>query len=116
MSASAASGPGAGLDLVLVDRHRAGGDPRGAGDHPLPAVLDRDDEVLLDREMGLVVHAVEALDDGLLDLLDPLGGLAGLGVDADDRVVVDLRLEARRPAAVAAQPGAAVAVQLAHRL
>ena len=69
---------------------------------------------LLDREMGLVVHAVEALDDRLLDLLDPLGGLAGIGVDADNRVVMNLGLEAGRPAAVAAQPGGAVTVQLAH--
>ena len=35
--------------------------------------------------MGLIVHAVEVLDDGLLDLLHPFGGFAGLGVDAEDR-------------------------------
>ena len=62
------------------------------------------------------MHAVEALDDRLLDLLDPLRGLARVGVDADDRVVVDLRFEPRRPAAIAAQPRGSVAVQLgAHR-
>jgi hypothetical protein len=43
--------------------------------------------------MGLIVHAIEALHDRLLDLLDPLRGLAALGVDPQDRVVVDLRLQ-----------------------
>ena len=62
------------------------------------------------------MHAVEALDDRFLDLVDALGEDPGLGVDAADRVVVDLDLEVLRPAAVAAQPGRAVAVQLAHRL
>ena len=100
-------GPGAGLDLVLVDGDGAGGDPGRAGDHPLPAVLDRHDAVALERQVRLVVHAVEALDDRLLDLVDAArSGIAGLGVDAADRVVVDLDLEVLRPAAVAAQPGA----------
>src|SRR6476619_2892362 len=58
--------------------------------------------------MRLVVHAVEALHDRLLDLVEPLGEAARLGVDAEDRVVVDLRLEVLGPAAVAAQPRAAV--------
>ena len=62
--------------------------------------------------MGLVVHAVAALDDRLLDLVDPLGGLARLGIDPEDRVVMHLRLEALRPAAVATQPGASIRVQL----
>ena len=70
----------------------------------------------LEGQVGLVVHAVEALHDRLLDLVDALGRDPGLGVDAADRVVVDLDLEVLRPAAVAAQPGAAVAVQLIHRL
>ncbi len=65
---------------------------------------------LLDRQMGLIVHAVEALNDGLLHLLDPLGGLARLRIDAQDRVLMDLRLEPLRPAAVAAQPGAAIRI------
>ena len=95
-------GPGAGLDLVLVDGDRAGGDPGGAGDHPLPAVLDRDDPVLLDRQVGLVVQAAQALHDGLLDLVEALRGLAGLRVDPQDRVVVQLHLEVPGPAAVAA--------------
>ena len=58
------------------------------------------------------MHAVEALNDGLLDLLDALGGLAGLRVDAKDRVVVDLGLEALRPAAVAAKPGTTVGIEV----
>jgi hypothetical protein len=35
----------------------------------------------------LVVHAVEALHDGLLDLVDHLGALAVLRVDAVDALV-----------------------------
>ena len=73
-----------------------------------------DHAVVLERQVGLVVHAVQALDDRLLDLVDALGGHAGLGVDAADRVVVDLDLEVLRPAAIAAQPRRAVSVQLAH--
>ena len=64
--------------------------------------------------MGLVVHAVEALDDRFLHLVDPFGEGAGLGIDGADRVVVDLDLEVLRPAAVAAQPGRALAVHLTH--
>ena len=73
--------PGAALDPVLVDPDRAGGDPGGAGDHPLPAVLDRHYVVVLEGEVGLVVHAVEALDDRFLHLVDAFGEGAGLGVD-----------------------------------
>ena len=93
------------LDLVGVDRHGARGDPRRAGDHPLPAVLDRLDAAVAEAEVRLVVHAVQALHDGLLELVDDLGALAGVGVDLVDALVVDLHLEVRRPAAVAAQPG-----------
>ena len=57
--------------------------------------------------MRLVVHAVQALDDRLLELVDDLGALAGVGVDPVDPLVVDLHLELLRPAAVAAEPGAA---------
>ena len=64
--------------------------------------------------MGLVVHAVQALDHRLLHLVDPLGGGAGFGVDPPDRVVMDLDLEVLGPAAVAAKPRRAVSVQLAH--
>ena len=46
------------------------------GDHPLPAVLDRLDAPVDEAEVRLVVHAVEALHDGLLDLVDDLGALA----------------------------------------
>jgi hypothetical protein len=55
--------------------------------------------------MRLVVHAVEALNDRLLDLLDAVGGLARLRLNLEDRVVMDLGFEALRPAAVAPQPG-----------
>jgi hypothetical protein len=40
------------------------------------------------------VHAVKALDHGLLDLLDAIGGLARLRIDLQDRVVMDLGFEA----------------------
>ena len=69
-------GARAGLDRVGVDRHRAGGDPRRAGDHPLPAVLDRLDAAVVEAEVRLVVHAVQALHDRLLDLVDDLAALA----------------------------------------
>ena len=101
-------GAGAGLDLVGVDRDRARGDPGRAGDHPLPAVLDRLDAPVVEAQVGLVVHAVQALHDRLLELVDDLGALAGSGIDAVDALVVDLHLEVRRPAAVAAQPAADV--------
>jgi hypothetical protein len=58
----------------------------------------------------LVVHALEALDDGLLDLVDDLGAFTGVGVDLVDALVVDLDLEVLRPAAVTAQPVAWVVV------
>src|SRR5215207_6016016 len=106
--------PRAALDPALVDGDRAGGDPRGAGDHPLPAVLDRDDAVALEGQVGLVVHAVQALDHRFLYLVDALGRDPRFGVDAADRVVVDLDLEVLRPAAVAAQPGRAIPVQVVH--
>jgi hypothetical protein len=57
--------------------------------------------------MRLVVHAVEALDDRLLDLLDWLDGFRGVGVDLEDALVVHLDLEVLRPAAIAAQPARA---------
>src|SRR3954452_3888807 len=41
----------AGLDPVLVHPDRAGGDPGSAGDHPLPAVFDRHDAVVLEGEV-----------------------------------------------------------------
>jgi hypothetical protein len=54
--------------------------------------------------MGLVVHALQALHDCLLHLFDGLHGLPALGVDLEDALVVQLYLEALRPAAIAAQP------------
>ena len=74
-------------------------DPRNAPHRPTAALPQREHEV------RLVVEAVEALDDGLLGLLDRLGSLAGLGVDLEDALVVDPDLEVLRPAAVTAQPG-----------
>ena len=51
-------GARAGLDLVGVDRDGAGGDPRRAGDHPLPAVLDRlDPRPLLVERRGAAGRA-----------------------------------------------------------
>src|SRR4051794_6786478 len=95
----------AGLDVVGVDRHGDRGDPRRAGDHPLPAVLDGFDAPVGEPEVRLVVHAVQALHHRLLQLVDDIGALARLGVDLVDPLVVHLHLEVRRPAAVAPQPG-----------
>ena len=96
----------AALDVVGVDGDGARGDPRRARDHPLPAVLDRLDAAVDEAQVGLVVHAVQALHDRLLDLVDHLRALARVGVDLVDPLVVDLHLEVLRPAAVAAQPAA----------
>src|SRR5205814_1842439 len=82
-------GPGAGLDLFGIDGHGAGGNPGRAYDHALPAILDGLDAadaptVLLverQRQVRLIVQAVEALDHGLLDLVDRVRGLTGRGVD-----------------------------------
>jgi len=60
----------------------------------------------VEAEVRLIVHALEALDDRLLHLVDDLAALPGLGVDAVDALVVDLDLQILRPAAVAAQPAA----------
>ena len=83
----------AALDLVGVDGDRARGDPRRTRDHPFPAVLDRLDAAVVEAEMRLVVHAVEALHDGLLQLVDHFRALAGLGIDLVDPLVVDLDLQ-----------------------
>ena len=66
--------------------------------------LDRLDAVVVEDEVWLVVHAVQALDDGFLELVDHVGAFAGDGVDAMDAFVVNLDLEVLAPAAVAAQP------------
>ena len=66
--------------------------------------------------MRLVVHAIEALHDRLLHFVHPFGGLARIGIDSQDRVVVDLRLQALRPAAIAPKPRAELFVlQIVHR-
>ena len=54
--------------------------------------------------MGLVVEAVEALDDRLLHLLDGVDGLAGIGVNLQYALVVKLHLEVLRPTAITAKP------------
>jgi hypothetical protein len=76
-----------------------------ADDHPLPAVLDRLDAAVGEPEVRLVVHALQALHDGLLHLVDHVGALTRVGVDLVDPLVVHLDLEILRPAAVAAKPG-----------
>jgi len=94
------------LHVVGVDGDVAGRHPRRARDHPLPAVLDGLDPAVVEPQVGLVVHAVQALDHGLLHLVDDFAALPGLRVDAMDALVVDLHLKVLRPAAVAAQPTA----------
>ena len=101
------------VDPFAVHRDRARGDPRRAHDHPLPAVLDRFDAadsaatLLVDgqAQVRLVVQAVAALDDRLLELVVRVVRLAGLGIDPQDALVVELDLQVLRPAAVAPQPG-----------
>src|ERR1044071_5630735 len=63
------------------------------------------DAAVAEAEVRLVVHAVQALDDRFLHLVDDLGPFAGLGVDLVDALVVHLHLEVGGPAPVAAQPG-----------
>src|SRR4029079_18077034 len=88
-----------------VDGHGAGRHPRRARDHPLPAVLDRLDAPVVEREVRLVMTAIEALDDGLLQLVDHLRPLPAHGVDAVDALVMNLYFELLGPAAIATQPG-----------
>ena len=64
--------------------------------------------------MGLVVHAVHALDHGLLHLLDDLAALAGVRVDPVDSLVVHQQFEVLGPAAVAAKPAPYLAGALHH--
>ena len=99
-------GPRARLDLLGVDRDRARRDPRGAGDHPLPAVLDRLHAVVVEPQMWLVVHTFQALDHRFLHLVHYLAALARFRVDPVDPLVVHLNFEVLGPAAVAAQPAA----------
>jgi hypothetical protein len=60
----------------------------------------------VEAEVRLVVHALEALDDRLLHLIDDFAALARLGVDPVDPLVMDLDLKVLGPAAIAAQPAA----------
>src|SRR6185437_8249814 len=92
------------LDVVGLDRDSARGNPRGARDHPFPTILDWLDTATREAEVRLVVHAVQALNDGLLQLVHHFRALARVGVDLVDALVVDLHLEVLRPAAVAPQP------------
>ena len=73
--------PGADLHVVGLDGHRARGNPRRAGDHPLPAVLDRLHAPAGEAEVRLVVHAVQALHHRLLQLVDDFRALPGFRVD-----------------------------------
>jgi hypothetical protein len=93
------------LDVVRRDGHGAGGDPRRAHHEALPAGLVGLQAPVDEEEVRLVVHAVQALHDGLLLLLDGVHRRAGGGVDAVDPVVVDVELQRRRPAAIAPHPG-----------
>src|SRR5437763_11460826 len=95
---------GARLDVVSVDRDGARRDPRRSRDHSLPAILDRLDPAVVESEMRLVVHALQALDHSLLHLVDDFSALAALWIDPVDPLVVNLHLEVLRPTAVAAQP------------
>ena len=83
----------AGLDVVGVDGHGARRNPWRPGDHPLPTILDRLDTAIVKPEMRLIVHALEALHDGLLHLVDHLAALPAVGVDLVDPLVVHLHLE-----------------------
>src|SRR5437588_3447755 len=58
----------------------------------------------MEPEVGLVVHAVHALDHSLLHLVDDLAALAGIRVDPVYPLVAHLHFEVLRPAAVAAKP------------
>ena len=62
------------------------------------------------------MEAAQALDDRVGDLVEAIRGLARLGVDPEDRVVMQLDLEVAGPAAVAAKPGGAIPVELANDL
>ena len=102
------------LDVVVDDGHGARRDPRRAGDHPLPAVLDRLDAPIMEREMRLVVHAIHALDHSLMHLVDDLAALAGVGVDPVYPLVVHLHYEVLGPTAVAAKPAPYLAETVDH--
>ena len=93
-----------GLDVLGVDGDRAGRHPWRTRDHPLPAILDGLDASIVEAKMRLIVHALKALDDRFLHLVDDVGAFAALRVDPVDSFVVDLNLEVLGPAAVAAQP------------
>ena len=58
-----------------------------------PVILERLNPAVVEAEVGLVVHALQALHHGLLHLVDDLAALAGLRVDAVDAFVVDLDFE-----------------------
>ena len=86
-------GAGAALNVVGADGDCAGGNPRRAGDHPLPAIFDRFNAAVAEGEVRLVVHALEALNDGFLKLVDHLGALAATRVDLVDPFVMNLNLK-----------------------
>src|SRR5260370_35417892 len=69
-------------------------------------MLERVHGAVVETEVRLVVHAIQALHDRLLELVDHFRALASLGIDLVDSLVVDLHLEVLRPAAVTAQPAA----------
>ena len=67
-----------------------------------------------EAEVGLVVQAVEALHHRLLHFLDRIHGLARLGIDLEDALIVQLHFEVLGPAAVAAKPAPYLGGALHH--
>jgi hypothetical protein len=57
------------VDFVRIHGDCAGGNPWRAGDHAFPTVADRLHPAVNEGQVRLIVHAVEALDDRVLDLV-----------------------------------------------
>jgi hypothetical protein len=57
------------VNFVGIHGDCAGGDPRGSRDHAFPTVAHRLDPPINEGQVRLIVHAVEALDDRVLDLV-----------------------------------------------
>jgi hypothetical protein len=66
--------------------------------------LNRLDAAVVEPEVRLVMHALEALHDSFLHLIDHVRAFAGVRVDAVNALVVELYLEVLRPASVTPQP------------
>jgi hypothetical protein len=68
----------------------------------------------VEPQSGLVVHALEALHDGLVHFVDDIAALAGVRVDPVYPLVVHLQFEVLGPAAVAAKPAPYLGGALHH--